>query len=200
MIWKDIPWTKGAYAVSNTGLVRSNERFSIDRTVRERILKACPINSGYLTVHLKVDGKRYSRLIHRLVAEAFLDGYFEGATVDHKDCDKHNNCVENLEWVTKSENIKRAYKNGLRYETENCAKAHAERAARNKIEQARPIARYSLDGRELNHFYSLMEARRQLGVHISAITKAANQGTVSYGCLWRWLPKGSVTTTPQGGS
>ena len=143
MNWKVIEWTKGAYSVSDTGLVRSNERFSIDRTVREKILKPCLINSGYYTVHLKVDGKRYSKLIHRLVAEAFLEGYFEGATVDHKDCNKLNNNVENLEWVSKSENIKRAYKNGLRYETERCAKAHAERAALNKIEQSRPIVSYS---------------------------------------------------------
>jgi len=196
MNWKVIEWTKGAYSVSDTGLVRSNERFSIDRTVREKILKPCLINSGYYTVHLKVDGKRYSKLIHRLVAEAFLEGYFEGATVDHKDCNKLNNNVENLEWVSKSENIKRAYKNGLRYETERCAKAHAERAALNKIEQSRPIGRYSLEGCELNRFNSLMDAKRKLGVHPGAISKAANTGHISYGCLWKWIPKNSVTTIP----
>lgn len=200
MRWKVIEWTDGAYSVSDTGLIRSNERFSIDKIVKERILKPCLINSGYYTVHLKVKGKRYSRLIHRLVAETFLDGYFEGATVDHKDCNKLNNNVENLEWVTKSENIKRAYKNGLRYETEKCAIAHARRAALKKIEQSRPIGRYSTDGCELNRFCSLMDAKRQINVHPSLITKAANQGIVAYGCLWKWLPKSSVTTTPQGGN
>ena len=134
-----------------------------------------------------------------------MEWYFEGATVDHKDCNKLNNNVENLEWVSKSENlewvsksenIKRAYKNGLRYETERCAKAHAERAALNKIEQSRPIGRYSLDGCEINRFNSLMDAKRELEVYPSAISKAANTGSVFYGCLWKWLPKNSVTTIP----
>ena len=48
MNWKVIEWTNGAYSVSDMGIVRSNERFSIDKTVKEMILKPCLINSGII--------------------------------------------------------------------------------------------------------------------------------------------------------
>lgn len=68
---------------------------------------------GYLKVNLYKDGKGSSKRIHRLVAEAFIPNPDNKPDVNHKDGNKHNNNVENLEWVTKSENMIHAYETGL---------------------------------------------------------------------------------------
>lgn len=66
-------------------------------------------SSGYKAVKLSKNSKGYHFRIHRLVAEHYVDGWFEGAELDHKDRNKHNNHYTNLEWVTHAENLKRSY-------------------------------------------------------------------------------------------
>jgi hypothetical protein len=78
-----------------------------------KILSPCTTKSGYLEVALMVDGKRRKYCVHRLVGMAFVDGYFEGASIDHLDGNKKNNLPSNLEWVTLSENTKRQWATGL---------------------------------------------------------------------------------------
>lgn len=82
-------------------------------TFRARTLRPYVQNSGYLEVAFTHERKVYKFLVHRLVAMAFVDGYADGMTVNHIDGDKHNNAPENLEWVTKSQNTKHAWRNGL---------------------------------------------------------------------------------------
>lgn len=65
----------------------------------------------YLQVCLSNDNKKKYMQIHRLVAMHFCDGYFNGAVVNHKDCNIHNNYYLNLEWVTQKENIHKSYAN-----------------------------------------------------------------------------------------
>lgn len=84
------------------------------------ILKGNRSSEGYLTVDFYPDGrngKRQKRYIHRLVATKFIpipDGMnLDELDVNHKDGVKHHNCVQNLEWVTRSGNIKHAYSMGL---------------------------------------------------------------------------------------
>jgi len=74
------------------------------RGVHPRTLRPCVINTGYLMVNLWRNQKQDKRLVHRLVAEAYVDGWFEGAEVDHIDGDRTNNSASNLRWVTSSEN------------------------------------------------------------------------------------------------
>lgn len=100
--WKDVPGYEGRYRVSDQGRVRG---------LKGEIAQQ-PQNSGYLVVHLHLAGRRRARLVHTLVAEAFVPGRFEGAQVNHKDCCKHNNAAVNLEWVTRGENMAHAYANG----------------------------------------------------------------------------------------
>lgn len=65
-------------------------------------------NAGYLVVHLCANGEREARTVHRLVALHFVDGWFPGAHVNHKDSNRLNNCAANLEWVTRSGNMRHA--------------------------------------------------------------------------------------------
>ena len=70
-------------------------------------------NSMYLQYALYVNGKRITRYQHRLLAQAYIPNPLGLPDVDHKDGDKENNSLDNLEWVSKSDNIKRAYDAGF---------------------------------------------------------------------------------------
>lgn len=103
--WKDIKGWEGYYKISSFGRVLSVKR-GIYKVFDESN------NSGYLRVQLCNNNKRQKFFVHRLVALAFVDGYFDGADVNHKDFDRKNNNAENLEWVTKSQNSKWSSKAG----------------------------------------------------------------------------------------
>ena len=95
-IFKDI---KGYpdYQISNKGRLWSCKS--------NKYLNPFKNNKGYRMINIKAaNGKRKGELIHRLVALAFIDNPESKPEVNHKDRDKENNCVENLEWVTHSEN------------------------------------------------------------------------------------------------
>lgn len=103
--WKDIIGYEGVYQISSYGQVKNIET--------NKILIGDKNNLGYRRVTLyKPIKKRY--FIHRLVAIHFCEGYSEGLVVNHIDGDKNNNKATNLEWVTRSENDKHAYKMKLR--------------------------------------------------------------------------------------
>lgn len=99
-IWKNITDYEGLYQVSNDGDVVSL-RFNPPKSIYQNIT-----NCGYKQVKLYKNGKKKQIGVHTLVAREFVDGWFEGAEVNHKDLNKLNNQAENLEWVTRSENQK----------------------------------------------------------------------------------------------
>lgn len=101
-IWKDINGFVGLYQVSNLGRVKSLNRIVVrsdgrKQEVKERILKA-GFNGNYYHVRLLKDGVTKTALVHRLVAEAFLPNVSNLPFVNHKDENKTNNIVDNLEW------------------------------------------------------------------------------------------------------
>lgn len=71
------------------------------------------LRSGYLAVAPKFGTTRKKLTVHRLVAKAFVPGYFDGATVNHRDGDKTNNRADNLEWLTLAENTAHQWETGL---------------------------------------------------------------------------------------
>jgi hypothetical protein len=85
------------YAVSNFGRIKNVKT--------DRIRKASPTNLGYLQVGLNQNGKTIFRLVHRLVAQAFIPNPEELPEVNHKDFNKNNNSVDNLEWVNHKTNM-----------------------------------------------------------------------------------------------
>ena len=91
-IWKDIEGYEGLYQVSNLGRVKSL------KYNKERILKIANGTDGYKIVGLTYNSKRKTFKVHRLVAQAFIPNPNEYPQVNHKDEDKGNNKVDNLEW------------------------------------------------------------------------------------------------------
>lgn len=112
-IWRDIEGYEGLYQVSNLGSVRSLDRIdSIGRHRKAKILKPS-FSRGYPYVNLCKKSKMQFYRIHRLVAIAFLPNPENKEEVNHIDGNTRNNCVDNLEWVTHSENIHHASKTNL---------------------------------------------------------------------------------------
>lgn len=120
-IWKDIPDFGGFYQISNFGRIKSKDRMFNGRLFLGKIKKICETSKrknskqGYLCTRMKdLNGKSHCLYIHRLVAETFIPNPENKPTVNHKDGNKHNNNVKNLEWCTFSENNKHAIENHLR--------------------------------------------------------------------------------------
>lgn len=115
MIWKDIEETDGRYAVSSTGEVKRNpisqmQSNGVPHVYKERLLKKQLNNWGYYCVNYSANGRLVRRCIHRLVAEAFIDGASDDKQVNHKNGIKTDNRVKNLEWVTPRENTIHAFR------------------------------------------------------------------------------------------
>lgn len=106
--WRWVPGYEGLYMVSSLGNVMSQR--SGKGSSPMSILKPSIGNSGYLQVVLRGNGKSKNVMIHRMVAVAFIPNYDHKEQVNHIDGDKTNNCVQNLEWVSRSENMLHAYR------------------------------------------------------------------------------------------
>lgn len=114
--WKDINGYERLYQISNLGRVRriGEYRNRYKTWVSNRYLKLKEGTNPYLYVDLSKDNKVKRYLVHRLVAEAFIDNSKECNEVNHIDGNKQNNKAENLEWCTRKENLKHSLDTGLR--------------------------------------------------------------------------------------
>lgn len=100
---KEIEGFKG-YTIDEYGNVRS---YKYDKN--GKILKPFISKGGYCYIDLSKNHIKYRFAIHHLVAKNFINSYFEGAVINHKDANKTNNYYKNLEWVTQKENINKSY-------------------------------------------------------------------------------------------
>lgn len=108
-IWRDIPTYLGLYQASNWGRIRTypkNVQFynsngeEIKMIIGGEIITQVEYKNGYVCVHLLDKNNRSSQLVHRLVAMAFIPNPKQFPCVNHKDENKSNNCVDNLEWCS----------------------------------------------------------------------------------------------------
>ena len=103
-IWKPILGYQNLYEVSDQGQVRNKDS--------KRFLKPYQNPKGYMIVTLSNRGKSKKMRLHRLVAQAFLNNPDNLPDVNHKDYDRTNNCVNNLEWMGRKENVQYSSRNG----------------------------------------------------------------------------------------
>lgn len=117
-IWKDVIGFEGKYQVSNFGNVRS---LNYDRSHKIKNMSLTyNKNNGYLELKFHIRPKCYYKIVHRLVAEAFIPNPDNLPEVNHKDENKKNNCVDNLEWCTGKYNVN--YGTGHKRATKNIIK------------------------------------------------------------------------------
>lgn len=155
--WKDIDGYEGLYQISNYGRLRS----FVDKNGHKRIIirKFQKNTKGYLQTRIYKNGKGKTVKIHRLVAEAFIPNPDNLPQVNHKDEDKTNNCVWNLEWCDAKYNIN--------YGTlpERISVIHT-----NHPSKSTPVKQYSIDGQLIAIFPSQAEAARQTGIDQASIS------------------------------
>ena len=165
-VWKSIEGYEGYYEVSNLGRVRSLKR----KGYKNGTLKQGSSHTQYWVVVLCKDGKRITKLVHRLVAKAFIPNPDNKPQVNHIDSNRKNNRVDNLEWVTPKENSQHAYDSGSRVVTEKMLKRCSEMGkqfgrkniqAVNEPNQRKVVM--MKDGKVIKQFDSLTEGAKYVG-------------------------------------
>lgn len=180
--WKLIEGTENRYEISNTGKIRS---LNYKRTGKTRELIPAPDPKGYLKTMILIAGRYKTVKIHRLVAEAFIPNPENKPQVNHKDGNKENNAVDNLEWVTNIVNAHHAIEHGL---FSNSYKATADANSRRK----KQVIATDSNGQRIV-FDSISEASRRLNVsrrHVQSVLKGDRNQTGGY--KFQYLDEGVV--------
>ena len=117
-MWKDVKGFEDVYKISDTGEIWSKDRLCTDKIGRKRFRKGEKLKpdiapNGYYRVTLAKNGHKTQKYLHRLLAEHFIDNPLNLPQINHKDGNKLNCRLNNLEWVTVKDNVIHAYKNGL---------------------------------------------------------------------------------------
>lgn len=176
-VWKNIEGYKGQYQISSLGRVKSIERILFlkqggYKVIPEKIMSPEIMKLGYLRIQLSKSQEKKKILIHVLVAKHFLP--FDGLDkeVNHKDGNKENNCIENLEWVTKSENVQYSYSVLKR---------------RKAVHKKRPVKKLSLNGGLLKTFCSIQEAAENINTSTGNMHGACNGRYKTFkGFMWAY--------------
>lgn len=164
-IWKDVKNYEGLYQVSNFGKIKSLPRRGT-QTNTEKILKVNYTYNGYERVSLNKNNKNKRYLVHRLVAETFIPNPNNYPQVNHKDKNKINNNVSNLEWCTPSYNINYGKRN-------------------NNLNKE--VWQYDLQGKFIKKWKSTMEIQRTLGFKNQNISFAClGEKHTSHGYIWKY--------------
>lgn len=169
--WKNVVGYEGYYEVSDLGNVRS-----VTRVKRGKVLSPSKRQHGYLGVQLYGKGGNARKFrtfsVHRLVAEAFIPNPENKPEVNHKDEDKTNNRVENLEWVSHKENMNRG--------------TLPKRFKGRKSHRARPILQFDTNGNLIGEYESASDAGKKLNLSYKNIQNSLYKGQLAYGYVWKF--------------
>lgn len=163
-IWCPIKGYEGLYEVSNQGRVKSVGYG------KERIMKPGRNNRGYLQFCLYKNGEQKMYLVHRLVAQAFIPNHRNLPEVNHKDEDKTNNSVSNIEWCDRKYNLN--FGTRAQRQSEKCSK---------------PVLQYTKSGEFIGEWKSTIDVQRNLNYNQSNISKCCTGKCKSaYGYIWKF--------------
>ena len=155
-LWKSLPGVTGV-EVSTFGNIRTLDRAvsseSRTRFTKGRILKQYDNGRGYLIASITIDGKWTMKAVHRLIAKTFIPNPDNLPEVNHKNCDRHDNRVSNLEWCSHSYNIQYREKFGIS----------------NAEVLGHPVFAINLATMEVSRFRSQREASRVLGINSGSV-------------------------------
>lgn len=181
MEWRYVKEFYPRIMVSSTGLIKSlgngfstNPNFNKEKILSQRIKK-----NGYLQVKICFNGLHYHRIVHRLVAEAFIINPLGKKEVNHKNGIKTDNRIENLEWVTSSENQIHAFKTGLQK-----AKSSSESSSSIKVRQL------TKDNELVRTWDSINQVKKELGFNsfgIIGCCKKRKKHKTAYGFKWEYV-------------
>ena len=168
--WRDIAGYNGIYKISNMGRIIS---YKTNKPV-ELIPYTNKRSNGYLVIGLS-DGKKRTRYtVHRLVANHFIENPENKTQVNHKDGNKLNNCINNLEWVTPSENVKHSINMGLRTFERECTGKFCDFAKEYNENRKKSIVSINIKTGEEKQFESINEAARTLQCNKGGISHVLN--------------------------
>ena len=172
-IWKDIKDYEGLYQVSNLGNIKSLLRKRVDRNqiLQEKILTKYIKNNGYEVVTLFKNNKEKKCLIHRLVAQAFIKNPNNYKEINHKDENKLNNNVNNLEYCTRKYNCNYGARNKKHYK---------------KVKQ------YDLDGNFIKEWESIISIKKYFNKpnNCGDISSCLNgRQKTAFGYIWKYIQK-----------
>lgn len=192
-IWKDIEGYEGKYQVSNFGNVK---RISVPKKgrgvkgyIRGGLLKPDKDKAGYLRTTLCMNGKHKHFLIHRLVGKAFICNPNNFPEINHKDENKSNNNVDNLEWCTGIYNVNYGTGKIRAVLNKDCKKA-VEKINYKKIGEKRqkPVMQLSADTSPIKIWKGIKEAAEALGIWQGSISNCCTGRThTAGGYKWEYF-------------
>ena len=177
-IYKDIKDLEGLYQVSNFGQILS---LNYRGTGKPKLLKPLTEGGGYLFVHLYKNRKRKKFKVHRLVAEHFIPNPNNLPCVNHKDENKENNSVENLEYCT--------YEYNCNYGTRNERAGKAISKAKKGIPNekcSKKILQFTLDGEFIREWQSMAECTRNGFDQSNVCNCCQGKRKSAYGYIWKY--------------
>jgi hypothetical protein len=190
-IWKPVQKYKNYYEVSNFGRIRSIDRYiknsiGVTKFKKGRIIKLSD-SAGYEGANICVDSKIYKFKIHNLVAEAFLQRIEGKNWINHKDFNRKNNCVENLEWCTPKENVSHTILNG-RWKP-SCHKNTKSMLGKFGAEhnRSKAVIQYDLQKNEIARFGGTREAGRSVNLQPESIARCCRGERNCYkNYIWKY--------------
>lgn len=162
-IWRDVPGWEGVYQISSKGRIKS---FKVCPS--GKIMSLCNQTGDYIRFVLQKHGRnKKTVLVHRLVAKVFIPNPLNLPVVNHKDGNKQNNSVSNLEWCTNSYNVRHSMKNH--------PMQHIAMVYYNKFERPKSIVQIDKNGNILGVYGSAKMAQVSTGVCSRNILQVANR-------------------------
>jgi len=182
MKWKDVPEYEGLYQVSDTGLIKTLERYTIQgKLIKERILIGGIDKDGYRLVLLCRDGHKKTAKVHRLVAQAFLLMNGNRPQINHKDGNRLNNNVSNIEWCNSKENNMHAFN-------------ELNRKLSGVTSMRKPVNMISKDGKKEKTFNTISDAvkyMKSIGFETAnksnIICVCKKRQKIAYGKRWEYV-------------